>query len=113
MVGGALQVGAVLVAVALIPVAVLTVLFRLIDYVGTDTLPTQTGSDGAASVSGDTAAPGTELDRPETGAASGDSPPHEDAPNWDPSADDVVACPACDADNDAEYDRCWNCLERL
>ena len=113
MVEGALQVGAVLVAVALIPVAVLTVLFRVIDYVGTDTLPREAGSDGAASVGGDTAAPGPEWDRPEQGQAAADSPSPEDAPNWDPDADDVVTCPACDANNDAEYDRCWNCLERL
>lgn len=29
------------------------------------------------------------------------------------TAEDTVTCPACGSENDADYDRCWDCLSDL
>ena len=115
MLQGVLPVAAVVLAVAIVPAIVLVVTFRLIDYVADDDSVTDRGrASGDGNLSGDaTATPGTGWAETQSAESPSRADPDVDPGEWSPTAAETVTCPECDADNDAEYDRCWNCLSSL
>lgn len=119
--------GLVLAAVSIVPAMLLWGFMKMIDY-GADEeklaeirqarregrQPEFTGVTGGSIGidEGDTAAEG--YDAPAT--SSSQTPTRESVPDSSPAASDAeatITCSACGRENNAEYDRCWNCLSDL
>lgn len=90
----------VLLAIALLPALLLWAFLRLIGADGTRI--TEFG-DGSTT---EFESIGLQSDSERTGASVA-------SPDRSAAGDDAVSCDGCGAENDARFDRCWNCFDPL
>jgi len=107
----------VVVTVAVLPALLLWGFLRLIDR-GADEEKIeelrQAGREGQQpDISGVSLGAPVDSERDGPPTESVDTAPTPDASPAASTAEDTVTCPTCGSENDADYDRCWDCLSDL
>lgn len=114
-----LGVALVVVAIAAIPVVMLTVLFGVIDYLSDEEKLEEIRRANREGRPVDFSRSGsTETDDTRSGDVRASPADRSEAiggrqSRRSSSGPPTTVCSACGAENEAGYDRCWNCLSRL
>lgn len=111
----------VLLGISLLPAAMLWGFLKLVDYAADEEklaeIQRARREDRRSDFSTETGGTGLRIEPPDGDDDSENDPddgPRE--PDRSPSAstaERTVACPSCGRENDARFDRCWNCVSEL